>query len=312
MKVIDQNILASLKSDQIHPIDTVTSYSSAVFWPDLHNAVWYMLFHDVPRRSALNRTQLHVLQRLIHVVQYLEFPRTQTRNFLHALEKQVLVWALEAGPLPIKEYEVYVKKLAEKYHFGDVQEYIACSNVEGRDDIPERHIPCSHWTMYHALTVADYKRAPNPPKWSIKQSALYLVRQYMRHYFTCIHCADHFWNMSRNIEHEVHSPLEAVTWLWHGHNRVNARLKNTNSDVIELPKRQFPTYAECATCYLDVPDETEFNNVNVYSRHFNHTAITQFLLSYYDQSEILKNRFEVKFSKARLPFISEVPNKIFS
>lgn len=293
MTVIDQNFLEPLsfsKSDSI--IDIETNYSSSVYWPDLHNAVWYMLFHDVPRRTQLNSTQLQVLLRLTQVLQYLDYPKSQTKSFLHAIENQVDLWLVNEpnGTVYIDEYTTYLNGAASKYHFGGAQEYIACSNAQDNgDNIPERHIPCSHWTLYHTLTVADYYRDPNPPDWNITKSALFLIREYTWNFFTCLHCANEFVNMSRNIEHEVHSPLESVNWLWHGHNRVNARLKNCNSDVMALPKRQFPTYVECAVCYLVVPNETDYSDIDLYTRNFNQTEITQFVLHYYNQSSILDN-----------------------
>lgn len=50
------------------------------------------------------------------------------------------------------------------------------------------------------------------------------MRNYVRYFFGCRDCADHFEQMAAASMHKVGSPSSAVLWLWTSHNRVNARL----------------------------------------------------------------------------------------
>lgn len=56
------------------------------------------------------------------------------------------------------------------------------------------------------------------------QEVLQAMRNYVRFFFGCRDCADHFEQMAAASMHRVTSPRNAVLWLWTSHNRVNARL----------------------------------------------------------------------------------------
>lgn len=56
------------------------------------------------------------------------------------------------------------------------------------------------------------------------QEVLQAMRNYVRFFFGCRDCADHFEQMAAASMHRVTSPKNAVLWLWTSHNRVNARL----------------------------------------------------------------------------------------
>jgi len=50
------------------------------------------------------------------------------------------------------------------------------------------------------------------------------MRCYIRHFFGCRECAEHFEAMAAESMDRVASREEAVLWLWSHHNEVNARL----------------------------------------------------------------------------------------
>lgn len=50
------------------------------------------------------------------------------------------------------------------------------------------------------------------------------MRCYVRHFFGCQECAEHFEAMAAKSMDSVASREEAVLWLWSHHNEVNARL----------------------------------------------------------------------------------------
>ena len=67
---------------------------------------------------------------------------------------------------------------------------------------------------------------------------------YVRHFFSCRECSDHFLSMVHNgtaIEEQVTSSTEAVLFLWAAHNAVNLRLANDVSSDKAFPKIRFPS-----------------------------------------------------------------------
>lgn len=53
------------------------------------------------------------------------------------------------------------------------------------------------------------------------------MRCYVKHFFGCQECAQHFEAMAAKSMDQVKSRREAVLWLWSHHNEVNARLAGT-------------------------------------------------------------------------------------
>ena len=56
------------------------------------------------------------------------------------------------------------------------------------------------------------------------QEVLKAVRDYVKEFFGCRECAEHFVAMATEGLWEVKTLSGAVTWLWTRHNRVNNRL----------------------------------------------------------------------------------------
>lgn len=59
------------------------------------------------------------------------------------------------------------------------------------------------------------------------KEVLSAMRSYVRSFFGCRECAEHFENMATEIVTEVSTLQSAVIWLWSRHNRVNNRLAGT-------------------------------------------------------------------------------------
>lgn len=55
------------------------------------------------------------------------------------------------------------------------------------------------------------------------------MRCYVRHFFGCQECAEHFEAMAAQSMDKVASREEAILWLWSHHNEVNARLAGKGS-----------------------------------------------------------------------------------
>lgn len=159
----------------------------------------------------------------------------------------------------------------EHYHFPELSDYQACADLSA--DIHRSH-PCSLWTLFHHLTVAEYQKSLQSRHWSSLHATLYAMRGYITNFFACTDCARHFASMSAELENVLTYSNSSVLWLWRAHNRVNSRLNGTKSDDPRLPKRQFPTQLECSTCF----HKTE---------QYNEQRVLEFLVNFYSANRIV-------------------------
>lgn len=56
------------------------------------------------------------------------------------------------------------------------------------------------------------------------QAVLQTMRRYIRTFFGCKECGEHFEEMAKESMDSVKTPDQAVVWLWRKHNMVNSRL----------------------------------------------------------------------------------------
>lgn len=59
------------------------------------------------------------------------------------------------------------------------------------------------------------------------QVVLQVMQKYVKNFFGCRACAQHFEEMAQESLDSVKTPEEAVLWLWEKHNVVNAKLAGT-------------------------------------------------------------------------------------
>lgn len=86
---------------------------------------------------------------------------------------------------------------------------------------------CGQWTMFHMLTM-------NPPETGERSAELMVsvvasIRRFMKHFFGCVDCRNHFLSEStvetvKKIKDAEDKPLALRRWLWEQHNSVNKRL----------------------------------------------------------------------------------------
>lgn len=57
------------------------------------------------------------------------------------------------------------------------------------------------------------------------------MRCYVKHFFGCQECAQHFEAMAAKSMDQVKGRDEAVLWLWSHHNEVNARLAGKGAEL---------------------------------------------------------------------------------
>ncbi|KAM8949462.1 sulfhydryl oxidase 1 isoform 2-T2 [Lycaon pictus] len=84
------------------------------------------------------------------------------------------------------------------------------------------------------------------------QEVLQAIRSYVRFFFGCRDCANHFEQMAAASMNRVDSLNSAVLWLWSSHNKVNARLAGAASEDPHFPKVQWPPRGLCSACHNDL------------------------------------------------------------
>lgn len=116
-----------------------------------------------------------------------------------------------------------------------------------------RGFSCGLWTLFHSLSV-NVPEQSNAFKYPGK-TVLNGVRAYVRSYFSCQECRDHFVRMTNTSPEfkKTFSKDDAVVWLWWAHNRVNVRLSIEEANAHQgdpfFPKKFFPTKEMCEACY---------------------------------------------------------------
>lgn len=100
---------------------------------------------------------------------------------------------------------------------------------------------CGQWNMFHMLTM-------NPPETGARSadvmvSVVASIRRFMKHFFGCTQCAEHFLQGNtlekvKLVADAEDKPLALRRWLWQTHNGVNKRLHHP----------QWPKPDICPTC----------------------------------------------------------------
>nr|XP_046909917.1 sulfhydryl oxidase 1-like [Dermatophagoides farinae] len=281
---------------------TPAKYSTRIYMSDLHNAIRFALFHEVPLKQYLNQEQTNSLIRLLNVLyESFRFQNVKTKQFIKHFHDWLVKHSNRNARLSsrksslnndmvidTKDMLTTMNMYEEYYHFPEQKPWKACSVISVEY---QRSYPCSLWTLFHVLTVAEYRRTLQTRQWLSLHPTLYAMREYIRNFFGCTECSMHFTQMSKSLENELTYPNSSVLWLWRAHNRVNARLKGSKSEDPRLPKRQFPTFNECPECYRKQPstekDSSIWKNATTYLEYYDETKILPFLVNFYAAERIV-------------------------
>ncbi|XP_037325039.2 sulfhydryl oxidase 1 [Pungitius pungitius] len=141
-----------------------------------------------------------------------------------------------------------------------------------------RRYPCGMWSLFHVLTVQAKEAGGTDPK-----EVLSAMRSYVRSFFGCRACAEHFEIMAEESLVEVNTLSSAVLWLWSRHNRVNNRLAGALSEDPDFPKLQWPSPEMCPACH-SAKDNGD--------HRWNQQQVLPFLVSYFSSSSVLADHLE--------------------
>lgn len=222
-----------------------------IFLSDLEATLKFSLDHEIVSRSVISDDALKAFKSYLELlVEY--FPSSiKGKKFIKLISDIVhhnkTVYGEQLGKF-INKYEMFLHPYVTKLN------WIGC---EGSQQMYRRY-PCGLWTLFHTLTVQAANKNSNVFN---GVSVLETIAGYVKHFFGCTECSEHFIQMTTSIKNNVSSLDDAVLWLWSAHNKVNQRLKGDVTEDPEHPKLIFPSKLNCETCRMNGTDE--WNNTEV-------------------------------------------------
>ncbi|XP_021516185.1 sulfhydryl oxidase 1 isoform X1 [Meriones unguiculatus] len=220
---------------------------SKIYMADLESALHYIFRVEVGKFSVLEGQRLVALKKLVAVLAKYFPGQPLVQNFLHSindwLQKQ------QKKKIPYSFFKAALDSRKEGFVLAEKANWVGCQGSEPHF----RGFPCSLWVLFHFLTVQAHRHSENHPQEPADgQEVLQAMRSYVRYFFGCRDCADHFEQMAAASMHKVGSPSSAVLWLWTSHNRVNARLSGALSEDPHFPKVQWPPRELCSACHNEL------------------------------------------------------------
>ncbi|XP_039763623.1 sulfhydryl oxidase 2-like isoform X1 [Pararge aegeria] len=212
-----------------------------VYYSDLEKTLKTSLHTEITRHKTLNNEPLQALIEYLNVI-ILAFPfRKNLKKYIEDLRGNLSSKNQWSGS---EVYDLVIR--LEATHapvFAPDLDYVRCKGSKAG----YRGYTCGLWTLFHTLTVnAAQKPGTEGPR------VLRAIHGYVKHFFGCTECAEHFQAMSlRNRILDVKDNNKAVLWLWISHNEVNLRLTGDVTEDPKHPKIQFPSVTECPECRQD-------------------------------------------------------------
>jgi len=227
----------------------VESEPDKVHQDDIEKAIQNSLNKEIPTKPFMNYLELRALYKYLDVlIKNTPNLRKPMRNFLISLREwpQMMGLSTITGKQfkeKVKELEMYYEPFAETG-----SQYVHCKG----SDPKFRGYPCSLWTLFHALTVNAQSvvfqdhfggGALNP--------VADAILGYVKHFFSCKDCAQHFLNGANTLAYHPHSDKDAIYWLWTLHNMANRRLADDITEDPKHPKIQWPSKKNCPQCLFE-------------------------------------------------------------
>lgn len=230
---------------------------NTVYLSDLEATLMYSLDHEIISRSTISGDSLSALNAYLELL--IEcFPSSIRGNkFIQLIWEKTrynkTVSGEDLGNL-INRFEFMLKPYITK------RSWIGC---QGSQQIYRKY-PCGLWTMFHTLSVQASTK--NLTTFN-GQQVLEIIAGYVKHFFGCTDCSEHFMSMATTIKTNVSSLDDAVLWLWSAHNQVNQRLAGDVTEDPMHPKILFPLKVHCETCYQSGTDEWNTTEVLKYLKN---------------------------------------------
>ncbi|XP_074763043.1 sulfhydryl oxidase 1 [Athene noctua] len=218
---------------------------SKVYMADLESTLHYSLRVEAVRAATLSGAQLAAFKCYVAtLVKY--FPgRPCVQTYLQNLDSWLRNWT--EPELPRSALKEAMKNNRDASHPAVLPSNVTWVGCQGSE--PHfRGYPCGLWTIFHLLTI---QAAQSGPDKELPLEVLSTMRCYVRHFFGCQECAQHFEAMAAESMDRVAGREEAVLWLWSHHNEVNARLAGGDTEDPNFPKLQWPPPDMCPQCHRE-------------------------------------------------------------
>ncbi|NXT24663.1 QSOX1 oxidase, partial [Syrrhaptes paradoxus] len=260
---------------------------SKVYMADLESTLHYSLRVEAARPAVLAGDRLDTFRCYVAMlVKY--FPgRPCVQTYLQSLDSWLRNWT--EPELPRSALKEAMKNNRDASHPAVLPTNVTWVGCQGSE--PQfRGYPCGLWTIFHLLTVQAAQSGPNK---EMPLEVLNTMRCYVRHFFGCRECAQHFEAMAAESMDRVASREEAVLWLWSHHNEVNARLAGGDTEDPKFPKLQWPPPDMCPQCHK------EERGVHVWEE----PAVVTFLKAHFSPANIYRDYTEAD----PVPVVNLVP-----
>ncbi|KAL1516670.1 hypothetical protein ABEB36_000552 [Hypothenemus hampei] len=243
--------------------------ADTVFQMDLESVLRYSLKREVGSSKEITGEKLQALRKYLQVLEkYFPFGangKALLRQLSQLAESSDLVEGARIAKL-MQEAEKETSQV-----FSTPPKWLGCEGSSGQ----YRRYPCGLWKLFHYLTVnvADVEK---PHRETNPRLALEAMHGYIKHFFGCADCSQHFQDMAaRRQLDQVTSSDDAILWLWEAHNEVNKRLSGDDTEDPEFPKIQFPSEKQCPQCIKS--DEWDNNEVLKYLKQIYSSVNVRYL-----------------------------------
>lgn len=233
---------------------TTNDDANLVYLSDLEATLRYSLDHEVISRNTISGESFEALKNYLELlIEY--FPSSvRGKKFLTILSDNMLNKQSLSG----EELRSFINKYESLLNpYVTRRKWIGC---EGSSPMYRRY-PCGLWTLFHTLTVQATTKEVNV---FTGEQILSAIAGYVKHFFGCTDCAEHFMQMAATIKNNVSTIDDAVLWLWSAHNLVNQRLSGDITEDPLHPKILFPLNVHCETCRQNDTGEWNKNEVLAY------------------------------------------------
>jgi len=227
----------------------VESVLDKVHQDDIEKAIQYSLNTEIPMKPFMNYLELRALYKFLDVlVKNTPNLKKPMKNFLISLREWPQMGGLStiSGQQfkdKVQELEIFYEPFAETG-----TEFVNCKGSAAK----YRGYPCSLWTLFHALTANSQSVVfQDHFGGGVLNPVADAILGYVKHFFSCKDCAQHFLSGANNLAYHPHSDKDAIYWLWTLHNMANRRLADDITEDPQFPKIQWPSKQNCPQCVYE-------------------------------------------------------------
>ncbi|XP_054853261.1 sulfhydryl oxidase 2 [Eublepharis macularius] len=286
---------------------------SKLYMADLESGLHYLFRVELATHKTLEGAELKIFKDFVTILTKLFPGRQPVIKLLETLQMWLLSLPLDRIP-----YDAILDLVNNKMQISGLFltsriQWIGCQGSR-----PElRGYTCSFWKLFHTLTVQAVVQPEALNKTGLEENpcaVLQIMQRYVKDFFGCRACAQHFEEMAEESLSSVKTLEEAALWLWEKHNVVNARLAGDLSEDPKYPKVQWPTPDVCPACHEEIKGMHTWNKIQVLQFLKHHYDSDNILYTYTDgyEKELWEDRKNVLVNKQSRNHVGKIqdPNKM--